>query len=85
MTPYITQGNRKRLDWIIDNLASELKTLGITGNLNYVLFRLAKKICKRYGDYAAFEGDCHQSLKEIYRRFEIPYENEKIKVNGDVE
>jgi len=83
--PYITQGNRKQLDWIIDNLAAELKELGITGNLNYVLFRLAKKMCKRYGDYAAFEGDCQQSLKEIYRRLEAKYEDEKIKINGDVE
>ncbi len=82
--PYIIKENRERLDWIIDNLAAELKTLGITGNLNYALFRLAKKICRRYKDYAAFEGDCQQSLKEIYRRLEIPYEDKKIKENGDV-
>lgn len=83
--PYIPQEKRKRLDWIIDNLAAELGEMGITGNLNYVLFRLAKKICHRYSDYAAFEGDCQQSLKEIYRRFEEPYEDKKIKENGDVE
>jgi len=83
--PYIKKENRERLDWIIDNLACELKTMGISGNLNYVIFRLAKKICKRYGDYASFEGDLQQSLKEIYRRLEIPYEDKKIKENGDVE
>jgi len=33
--PYIPKEKRERLDWIIDNLAAELKTLGITGNLNY--------------------------------------------------
>jgi hypothetical protein len=69
---------------VIDNLASELQELGITGNLNYVLFRLAKKLCHRYKDYAAFEGDCQQSLKEIYRRLEAAYEDEAIKRNGDV-
>jgi len=42
-------------------------------------------MCKRYGDYAAFEGDCQQSLKEIYRRLEVPYEDTKIVENGDVE
>lgn len=82
--PYILKDKRERLDWIIDNLAAELKTLGITGNLNYVLFKLAKKICYRYKDYATFEGDCQQSLKEIYRRLEAKYEDEKIKTNGDV-
>lgn len=83
--PYIPKEKRERLDWIIDNLAAELDTMGITGNLNYVLFRLAKKICRRYKDYAHFEGDCQQSLKEIYRRFEKPYEDKKIEENGDVE
>lgn len=83
--PYVKQENRKRLDWIIDNLACELNTLGITGNLNYVVFRLAKKLCKKYSDYASFEGDLQQSLKEIYRRLEVPYEDKKIKENGDVE
>lgn len=83
--PYIPKENRKHLDWIADNLAAELKTLGVTGNLNYVLFRLAKRICYRYRDYAAFEGDCQQSLKEIYRRLIAPYEDRKIEENGDVE
>ena len=83
--PYIPQEKRERLDWIIDNLAAELGMMGITGNLNYVLFRLAKKLCYKYKDYAAFEGDCQQSLKEIYRRLEASYEDEKIKENGDVE
>jgi len=83
--PYIPQENRERLDWLIDNLAAELSTMGITGNLNYFLFRLAKKICHRYKDYAAFEGDCQQSLKEIYRRLAAPYEDKKIKENGDID
>ncbi len=83
--PYIKQEQRDRLDWIIDNLASELETMGIKGNLNYILFRLAKRLCKRYADYSDFEGDAQQSLKEIYRRLESSYEDSKIKENGDVE
>ena len=74
--PYIPKDKREKLDWIIDNLAAELESNGVTGNLNYVLFRLAKKICHRYKDYAAFEGDCQQALKEIYRRQTAPYERE---------
>lgn len=83
--PYIPIEDRVRLDWMIDNLAAELIAQGITGRINYVLFRLAKKLCKRYKDYAAFEGDCQQSLKEIYRRLVAPYEDKKIIENGDVE
>ncbi|GAJ01059.1 unnamed protein product [marine sediment metagenome] len=83
--PYIPKERRKHFDFKIDSLAVELETLGITGNLNYVLFRLAKKLCHRYKDYAAFEGDCQQSLKEIYRRQVAPYEDKKIEENGDVE
>ena len=83
--PYILKEKRERLDWIVDNLAAELiGDNGITGNLNYVLFRLAKKLCHRYKDYAAFEGDCQQSLKEIYRRQIAPYEDKKIEENGDI-
>lgn len=83
--PYISKEKREHLDFKIDSLAVELGLLGITGNLNYVLFRLAKKLCHRYKDYAAFEGDCQQSLKEIYRRLVAKYEDEAIKRNGDVE
>jgi hypothetical protein len=82
--PYIKEDKRKRLDWIADNLASELEAEGITGNLNYVLFKVAKRLCKRYKHYAQFEGDCQQSLKEIYRRLVAPYEDKKIAENGDV-
>lgn len=82
--PYIKKEDRKHLDSIIDTLAFRLELMGITGNLNYILFRLAKKICHTYSNYASFEGDCQQSLREIYRRFESDYEDEKIKENGDV-
>jgi phosphoglycerate-specific signal transduction histidine kinase len=83
--PYIEKSRRERFDWLIDNLAAELEANGITGNLNYILYRLAKKLCKRYKNYAAFEGDCQQSLREIYRRLESSYEDEAIERNGDIE
>lgn len=83
--PYIKQEQRDRLDWIIDNLASELSSMGITGNLNYVLYRLAKKLCRRYSDYAMLEGDVQSALREIYRKQVAPYENLKEKENGEIE
>ena len=56
-----------------------------TGNLNYFLFKLAKKSCSCYADYAAFIGELEAAKLEIYRRQIAPYEDKKIKENGDVE
>lgn len=58
--------------------------MGIKGNFNYFLFRTAKHLCFSYKDFSNLEGDCQQSLREIYRRLEAPYEDKKIKINGDV-
>lgn len=69
--PYIKQDQRDRLDRYIDNLASELQSSGLENNLQYVVFKIAKKLCKRYKDYAHFEGDVNQSLREIYRRCDL--------------
>lgn len=55
------------------------------GNLNYFLFALAKKQCKSYNDYKEFIGELECAKAEIIRRQLSPYEDEKIKENGDVE
>jgi len=83
--PYIIKDKRERLNGIIDNLAAELNILGITGNLNYVLFRLAKKVCHNYATYSGFVADLECSKLEIYRRLTAPYEDKGIIKNGDVE
>jgi len=54
------------------------------GNLNYFLHKLAKETCWSYEDYKNLEGKCQQALREIYRRLVAPYEDKKIKENGDV-
>lgn len=83
--PYIEKEKRERLDWIIDNLAAELKAAGITGNLNYVLFKLATVLCYNYATYSAFIADLECNKLEVYRRLTAPYEDEAIERNGDVE
>ena len=84
--PYIPDKRiRIELDAVSDRLIRDLQREGITGNLNYVIFRTIKHLCKRYKDYAHFEGDLHQALRESYRRYEAPYEDKKRKENGDVE
>ena len=82
--PYITQDKRTMLDWIVDNLNAVFSMIGFTGNLNYVLYRLALKNCHCYKDYAAFIGELEAAKLEIYRKQCIPYENKKIIENGDV-
>jgi len=84
--PYIPDKKvRKELDAISDWLIRVLSKEEITGNLNYFIFRTIKHLCKRYKDYAHFEGDLQKALKESDRRFLAPYEDSKIKENGDVE
>jgi hypothetical protein len=86
MMPYIPDKKvRKELNYISDLLIKKLKTYGITGNLNYFIFRTIKHLCYKYADFAHFEGDLQKALTESDRRFLAPYENEKIKINGDVE
>lgn len=56
-----------------------------TGKLNYFLFKLAKCSCINYRQYRDFIGELEAAKLEIYRRQIAKYEDEKIKVNGDVE
>lgn len=83
--PYIPEYRiRIELDAISTELIRVLKREEITGNLNYFIFRTIKHLCKKYANYAHFEGDLLQALHEAYRRFEAPYEDKKIEENGDV-
>lgn len=81
--PYIKEKEKDRLDRWIDNLAAELNEIGITGNLNYVLFRLANVLCHNYATYSAFIADLECNKLEVYRRMLAPYEDKAIERNGD--
>jgi hypothetical protein len=86
--PYIEKSRRERFDWLIDNLAAELEANGITGNLNYVLYRLFLKYTKlngmSYKNSRDFIGELECVKLELYRRKIVPYEQKKIKNNGDI-
>lgn len=96
--PYIHSESRKALDPIIDILCEKIKIFH-SGNsssnfdggsfhnpgwLNYIIFRLAKKKCFNYNSYKNFIGELEMCKYEIYRRLVAPYEDKKIKSNGDV-
>jgi len=83
--PYIKdKDKRKFLDSLIFAFT---KIFGndIAGNLNYFLFKLAKVSCNSYWQYRDFIGELEATKLEIYRRQVAPYEDKKIKENGDVE
>lgn len=81
--PYVKQERRKELDFIIDCM----KQANITadGDLNYILYKFCKDVVKpSYNNYKNFCGELHQCATEIERRLLGPYEDTKIKENGDI-
>jgi hypothetical protein len=84
--PYINEPNRELLDPRIEELAAHITS---TGDLNYVVTRLALKHLIELGlnDYGNFDSEMGMflcALLEMYRRVGTIYEDLKIKQNGDV-
>lgn len=81
--PYIKQDARERLQ--------DLDIPTTAGELNYLI----TKLCSEYVDDFGGINLCYQKLNEVigvlecakmefYRRVAAPYEDEKMKKNGDV-
>lgn len=82
--PYVDKKERERLDKVVE--AMKRHNVKPNGELNYVLFKYFKDTCPRnYNVIKNFIGELRECGKEISRRFLVPYEDEKIKQNGDVE
>ena len=84
--PYI-KGGWKREE--LDRLAEQLLLTGkITGNINYMLFKLCKLYIKESGEsYAAYKnfiGELEMCKLELYRMLIAKYENKKKKENGNI-
>ena len=83
--PYVNQTRRRLLDPTIEQLADSLQD---TGDLNYAITRLTLLLIRRQGfnyvNASAAMGTASFALMEMYRRVLGPYEDEKIKQNGDV-
>lgn len=95
--PYIKERHRQKFDPLIDRLSEEIVSetaqdqLAFVGFLNYVCTRTILKVVKlrfgkiRYWILAIITGVLINVLLEIYRRVGVPYEEEQIKENGDVD
>jgi len=87
--PYIKKEYRPDLDKLINPLITHLKNVPVEsqdGQMNYIITRLLKGVYgKRYFDLNRAIGVLSCVMLEFYRRVVGPYEDEKIKENGDVE
>lgn len=80
--PYIDKKSREEI-----GLVGSTRLPETAGELTYVLYRDIKEFLgnnARFADYAAALGALEACKLEIYRRSVAPYEDQKIKENGDV-
>lgn len=93
--PYIKKPERDKYDPLIDRLADILNTResdgSVGGELNYILFRLAKLLTNQetggkrsYARMAVVMSAMTEAAAEFRRRHMSTYEDEKIRENGDV-
>lgn len=86
--PYIVPERRILLDSAIDHLFLNLEVQGFKdGDLNYCISRLLALKWKQNPSYslaAMFKGVLGNVADEFYRRFAAPYEDNKMKQNGDI-
>jgi hypothetical protein len=87
--PYIKPEFRPEIDKLLQPLIDHIKTLPLEkqdGAFNYTVTKILKKLYDK-GDYFTYNrsvGALNAVEREWYRRAVAPYEDEKIKENGDV-
>ena len=82
--PYIKQDRRPSMDRVVDVMLEE--GVVVNGDLNYILFAFCKRfVDPSYNNYKNYCGELRQCATEIERKLLGPYEDEKIKENGDVD
>ena len=86
--PYITQEERPQYDKVLKELTKLLKEKppeSVDGHLNYVVTKIIKEVYPlRYYHINKAMGVLECIQHEFYRRVAAPYQDIKIKENGDV-
>ena len=84
--PYISEQNRRELMWVGQALEDVNKCKKISaGELQYIIALAIKHIGpENYQDMNDIMGALAGAQMEFYRRTVAPYEDKKIKENGDV-
>jgi hypothetical protein len=88
--PYIKQEERKKYEPVLSDLVHLLEEIpeeNRDGHINYIVTVLLKRLYRppSYRRYNKAIGVLECIKLEFYRRIVGPYEDEKIKENGDVE
>lgn len=82
--PYIEKSRRSVMDKIVDLMI--YYGVFADGDLNYILYAFCKRAIRpSYNNIKNYCGELRQCATEIERRILGPYEDTKIKDNGDVE
>jgi len=86
--PYIRKEERPKFNPLIDELAKVLLSdeQALSSNLNYVVSSLLRRLSKnlRYVRINELMGVLECVKQEYYRRIAAVYEDEKIRINGDI-
>lgn len=94
--PYIKKDQRKKIDPLLEELATALGSLvladpnSLAGLLNYSFSRVMSLVVQntggwRYHRIASVTGMLKNVSDEFYRRVAVPYEQDQIAKNGDIE
>lgn len=90
--PYISTELREQVDLQISRLIAAIETtddIVRAGVLNYTITRLLQTIVSNerpsYADVNTAIGVLQCASAELYRRIAVPYENQKMFENGDVD
>ena len=80
--PYIKQDRRHELAPVLNAMCqADVKA---DGDLNYILFAYAKTVCFNYNGFKNYLGELAEAGAEIRRRLLAPYEDSKMRGNGDI-
>jgi len=86
--PYIDKKSRKAIEPELKALIKKLKSIPmdkIDGHINYCISTMMKELYSpSYFNYNRMMGVAACVQQELYRRLVAPYEDKKIKENGDV-
>jgi hypothetical protein len=86
--PYIKKEKRYVYKDEIENLVKKLESQPLTdqdGDLNYIITSIMKRsYTPKYFNCNRAIGVLESIKQEYYRRVSAPYEDEKIKENGDI-
>jgi hypothetical protein len=87
--PYIKQDDRKHYAGSLDSLTDDIEEMGpVSGQVTYILYMIVARWFKQepsYNTICKIRGCLIGTLAEFDRRIAAPYEDTKIRENGDVD